>query len=78
MHVRKTVRVSNRRVVVDLPADFEDGRRVTVIVQDAPDEKGAFEAAMAEAANDPLFLADIDEVMEDFKYVDREHSGEDE
>jgi hypothetical protein len=34
----------------------------------APD----LEAEMREAMQDPLFLADLDEVMEDFRYVDAE------
>lgn len=39
-------------------------------------ERIAFAAEMEAAANDPLFQADVTEVMEDFKWIDREHFGE--
>jgi predicted DNA-binding antitoxin AbrB/MazE fold protein len=51
------------------PLDLAEGMKVEIIVI-AP--VAAKLAAMREAMNDPLFLADLQEVAEDFQYVDAE------
>ncbi len=38
-------------------------------------EMQAYEAAMAEAASDEMFINDINQCMEDYKWVDREDGG---
>lgn len=35
-------------------------------------ERGEWRQAMIDASNDPLFLADVEEVMKDFEYADAE------
>lgn len=49
-----------------------------VTIEEVFNDRAALEAEMAKAANDPLFQADVAEVMEDFKYVDGEYLDEDE
>jgi hypothetical protein len=44
--------------------------------QSKNDSQLSLEEEMKKAAQDPLFLADVAEVMEDFKDVDREHFGD--
>jgi predicted DNA-binding antitoxin AbrB/MazE fold protein len=51
------------------PLDLAEGTRVELILV-AP--VAAKLAAMREAMSDPLFLADLQEVAEDFRYVDAE------
>jgi len=52
---------------------LNEGQRISILLIE-PEE--ARLAAMREAMNDPLFLADLQEVMEDFQYIDAEGSTE--
>ncbi len=69
--------VQNHQLVIPMPKEYEH-KKVRVIIEDAPKTKEEKIRLMMQAANDPLFQADVAEIMEDFKYVDREHLGEDE
>jgi len=51
------------------PLDLAEGTKIAVLLVEPIETKLA---AMREAINDPLFLADLQEVAEDFKYVDAE------
>ena len=64
---------ASRELVIQLPAEaLAHGKaEVIVLFQPQPDAV-AKQAMMREAMNDPLFLADMNEVMEDFKYADAE------
>lgn len=50
---------------------IEDGNRAHV---DAPGHEDPRLNAMREAVNDPLFMADLREAMEDFQYADAEYN----
>ena len=51
------------------PLDLAEGTRIAVLLIEPITAKLE---AMREAMNDPLFLADLEEVAEEFKYVDAE------
>ena len=65
---------ANRELVIQLPAEALAHEKVEVIVLFQPQSGSDSDkqAAMREAMNDPLFLADMNEVMEDFRHVDVE------
>ena len=47
---------------------------VLSVKSDAPlEEKNNRRILLEEAANDPLFLADVAEITDDFKYIDNEN-----
>jgi hypothetical protein len=64
--------VNNNQVVVTLPPDFSNKKQVTVIVDDQVDNKAKKLEMMKIASNDPLFLADIKEVHDDFDSIENE------
>jgi hypothetical protein len=64
--------VNNNQVVVTLPATFSNMKQVTVFVDDYVDIKSQKIEMMKMASNDPLFLADIKEIQEDFDSIDHE------
>jgi len=65
------VRSENNQIVVLLPDSFEHQKSVWVTVEDT-DPRQEKLLKMASAAKDPLFLADIQTVQEDFKNIDFE------
>ncbi len=72
MTYRTTGRVKGSRVVVALPAYFPDNREVTITIDDAVDVRNEKMTLLKKAALDPLFLADIREIQEDFENSDPE------
>ena len=64
--------VKNNQVTVTLPPDFTDKKQVTVYVDDQVDISYQKLEALKKAAHDPLFLADIKEIKEDFEIIDHE------
>lgn len=67
MTLRQVYTVKNNRLVIDLPAGMRGRKKVLVTVEDALDEREEKLLLMAQAASDPLFLADVKEVADDFK-----------
>jgi hypothetical protein len=65
---------ASRELRIQLPEEAAaDGEaEVIILFPSASAAAPDLEAEMREAMQDPLFLADLDEVMEDFKYVDAE------
>jgi predicted DNA-binding antitoxin AbrB/MazE fold protein len=51
------------------PLNLAEGTKITIVLLEPIAAKLA---GMREAMSDPLFLADLQEVAEDFKYVDAE------
>ena len=70
MTIRQVHFVQNHQVIIDLPKDFKDKQRVLVIVEDSIDDDKM--QLMKEAANDPMFIADMKEVQDDFGHLDKE------
>ena len=64
--------VKDNKVIVTLPPDFINKKRVTVYVDDQIDAKFQKLEFMKVASNDPLFLADIKETQHDFDSIDHE------
>ncbi len=73
MTLKQIYHIDNNRLIIDLPENFRGKKSVMVIVEDI---KRSYEdkcTLMKEAANDPLYLSDIKEVTNDFKYADLEN-----
>lgn len=51
--------------------DLAEGEKISLVLVESEDAKLA---EMREAMNDPLFLADLREIAEDFQHVDFEAS----
>jgi hypothetical protein len=66
MTFRQVCTVHNNQVVITLPTGFAQHKMVTVVVDDATDERAQKMALMQNAVNDPLFLADVKCVQSDF------------
>ena len=64
--------VKNNQVTITLPPHFNDKKHVTVYVDDQVDSKSQKLETLKMAQNDPLFLADIKEVQQDFNSIDHE------
>ena len=64
--------VKDNQVILTLPPDFKNKKEVTVLIDDQVDTMSSKLEALKVASNDPLFLADIKEVQEDFDIIDHE------
>jgi hypothetical protein len=65
-------KVTNNQVVINLPPNFVNKQQVIVVIEDVFDTKAQKLEQLKAALNDPLFLADIKEVQNDFDAVDHE------
>ena len=72
MTYRQVCNVNNNQVIITLPANFKGKKQVTVVVDDSVDARIQKLAMLKNASNDPLFLADIAEVQQDFDSIDGE------
>jgi hypothetical protein len=73
MTFEKTYELNNKKqLIIRLPDSFKSKKRVKVTVEDADDDKASKIALLKKASKDPLFLSDIQEIQDDFKYADSE------
>ena len=72
MTYKTTGRVKGNRVVVALPPYFTENKEVTITIDDALDVRSEKMNLLKKAAQDPIFLADIREIQEDFENIDPE------
>lgn len=72
MALKQIYDIHDNQLIINLPESFKNKKRVLVIVDDIVDEATEKLLLMKQAAADPLFLADIQEVQEDFDGVDPE------
>lgn len=72
MTFRQICTVKNNQVIITLPPNFENKKEVTVVIEDIVDSRTQKLIRLKEAANDPLFLADVKEVHYDFDSIDNE------
>lgn len=72
MILRQVFDVINNQIVITLPAEFRGRKKVLVTVDDRVEQHLKNMELMCMAASDPLFLADIREVDEDFSLIDNE------
>jgi len=70
MTLRIICEVKNNQVSLTLPADFSHDGKVTVIVDDQIDNKIKKMDLLKAASIDPIFLADIKEIQDDFDIID--------
>ncbi|MFZ4544689.1 MAG: hypothetical protein ACOYOA_11605 [Saprospiraceae bacterium] len=64
--------VKDNQVTLTLPPDFKDTNYVTVYIYDHIDSKSAKLELLKLASHDPLFLADVKEISEEFDLIDNE------
>lgn len=68
MAFEKTYTVQkDNRLVIDLPEQFRTKKQVRVIIEEVDESRAKKLLQIKEAAKDPLFLADLKEIGEDFK-----------
>jgi hypothetical protein len=72
MTLRRVYEVKNNRLIINLPDNFKDKKKVLVTVDDAVDTKAEKISLMESAASDPLFMADIKEINDDFGGIEHE------
>ena len=73
MTLKQIYEVKNNQLVITLPPGFKNKKKVLVIVDDSVDVISDKMATMKAAATDPLFLADVQEIKEDFDAADNEN-----
>lgn len=67
----KVIDVQKSQLILNLPDTFRS-KKVRVVVEDIGESWEAKMQRMKLAQNDPLFLADLDEVQTDFDFSDNE------
>ena len=72
MVLKQIFNVENNRLIINLPKSFKDSKRVMVVVDDDINSREGKIILMKQASSDPLYLADIEEVEEDFNFADAE------
>lgn len=72
MTFKQVCSVKNNQVVITLPPNFVNKKQVTVVIEEIVDSKTQKLALMKQAATDPLFLADLEEINNDFDAISNE------
>jgi hypothetical protein len=72
MKVQQVFEVVENQIVITLPEGFEGKKKLLITIDDRVDEYLKKIELLKKAATDPLFLSDIQEVEEDFNFVDNE------
>ena len=73
MIVKQIYKTGNEsQLLINIPENFRDKRHILVLLDDSIDTKADKMDLMKLASNDPLFLADIETVFNDFRNVDSE------
>lgn len=62
----------DHQLIINLPANFPSKKKVMVTVEEVPLSKKDKMKKMKEAAKDPLFIKDMDEVNNDFDLLSGE------
>lgn len=68
--MRKIYEVKDNQVVIKLPEDFKGKKRVLITVDTVDETLATKLELMKEAANDPLFQADVEEMATDFENIE--------
>ena len=67
----KVIDMQKDQLILDLPDTFRS-KKVRVVVEDIGESWATKMQLMKLAQNDPLFLADLEEVQTDFDFTDNE------
>jgi hypothetical protein len=70
MTFKQICSVKNHQLIITLPDNFEDNKKVMVMIDDEIDNRMLKLEQLREAMTDPLFLEDIAEISNDFKSID--------
>lgn len=74
MIIKQIYNTENKsNLTITLPENFRKKRRVLVVLDDSVDTKSEKLKLMALGSKDPLYIADIEETVADFKNIDPEH-----
>lgn len=66
---RHIYEISNNQLIINLPIEFKNKKKVLVTINDDIDSRASKLALLKEASIDPLFLSDIKEINNDFKDI---------
>jgi hypothetical protein len=73
MTFEQTYKLGNeKQLLIQLPENFKKGQKVLVTVKEAEEDRAKKIRMLANAAKDPLFVSDMNEIREDFKHIDGE------
>ncbi|MBI4648480.1 MAG: hypothetical protein HY738_18340 [Bacteroidia bacterium] len=73
MTYKQTYEIQNKNhLLIHLPKFFKNRKKVVVIIEDEKEEHTKKIKLLKQALKDPIFLADIIEISEDFKNIDKE------
>ena len=72
MTYRQVCIINNNQIILTLPADFNGKKQVVVLVDDQIDLRTQKIDQLKQAAKDPIFLSDINEIKNDFDSIDQE------
>jgi hypothetical protein len=64
--------VNDNQLIISLPKEFKNKMKVLVTIDDITDSYASKLLLLKQAATDPLFLADVEEVRNDFDPIDNE------
>jgi hypothetical protein len=64
--------IHNNQIILNLPANFSGKKSVRVLVDDNLDEKSKKIELLKKASNDPLFKADVNEIIDDFDHLEND------
>jgi hypothetical protein len=73
MSHRNIYEVNDNRLIINLPKEFKNKMKVFVTVDNLTDSYAAKLLLLKQAATDPLFLSDVEEVSNDFDLIDSEN-----
>jgi hypothetical protein len=73
MTFEKTYNVQkNNQLIINLPDRFKSRKKVRVTIADIDEQRDEKIALLKKASTDPLFLADVVEIVSDFEHSDNE------
>ncbi len=61
---------NEKQLLIKLPENFKKGQKVLVSVKEADEGRAKKINMLANAATDPLFVSDMNEIREDFRFID--------
>lgn len=71
MIVKQIYNTKNKKqLMINLPEDFKGKDRILVVLDDSVDTKAKKMELMKKAPKDPLFLADISTISDEFRNID--------
>ena len=73
MSHRNIYEVNDNQLIINLPKEFKNKMKVLVTIDDVTDSNAAKLLLLKQAATDPLFLFDVEEVSNDFDLIDKEN-----